>query len=121
MGTVYVYGTNLYIWKEQLSSGEDVWLETQKANTAWGKLLYATALKKSDKYFWYLVDYDNVNREWQYWEKTDNNLHTPIPDTTYELIEQVDINLSKQTLGVWDWTSGGSEKHIEATSKNMEE
>ena len=42
-------------------------------------------------------------------------------DATYEHIEQVDLNLSKQTLGVWDCPTGGSEKHLEVISKKMEE
>ena len=44
-----------------------------------------------------------------------------MPDATFEITEQVDLNLSKHTLGVYDCPAGGSEKHLEVISKKMEE
>ena len=42
-------------------------------------------------------------------------------DTTYELIVQLDLDISKQTLCVWDCPAGHSKTHLEVVSKKMEE
>ena len=65
MGCLYVDDTDLYICKDDLTSGDEVWDETQDAVKLWCELLIATGgAVKAAKSFWYLVDYECIDGVW---------------------------------------------------------
>jgi hypothetical protein len=64
------------------------------------------------KCFWYLLDYECVDREWTYADAITKDLKITNPDGTKSPIKQEKVMESKMTLGIYDSPSGGNECHL---------
>lgn len=121
MGALFVDDTDLYKWGERLMSSEDVWEELQHETTVWGQLLIATGgAFKPEKCFWYMLDYECVDGTWDYTELVPFELVIPLPDGSFQTIQQEDVHQSKKTLGIWDCPAGGNAEHLDVVGKKME-
>ena len=121
IGCLFVDDTDLFIWKDGLMSGREVWLETQDAVRMWASLLCATGgAVKAAKSFWYLLDYDCVDGEWIPMEMVQYDVFVPMPDGSEEKLRQYDIHHSEKTLGVFDSPAGGSAEHLKDVSERVE-
>ena len=66
VGSMFVDDTDLNYWQESLKLGEELFEKIQEETNAWGNLLIATGgCLKLDKCFWYLLNYDCVDRVWE--------------------------------------------------------
>jgi hypothetical protein len=113
MGALFVNDTDLYTWREQIMDPGKLWCQTQIELENWSCLLNATGgALKPEMCFWYLLNYDCVDREWTYTETVAVELRITNPDGTKSPIKQVKVTESKKTLGIYDSLSGGNEGHL---------
>ena len=121
MGDLFVDDCDLFNWLESLLSAEEIWEETQDSILMWGTLLCASGgALKSEKCWWYLLDYEFVDGKWEYVTDVDYELFVPMPDGSYEQITREDVFTSKKTLGVWDCPAGGNAEHLKQMHDKMD-
>ena len=81
--------------------------------TSWSCLHNATGgALKPEKYFWYILDYECIDGEWQYTDRVPQELAITNPDGTTSEIKQEKVASSKKILGVHDSPSGGNSAHL---------
>ena len=68
---------------------------------------------KPKKCFWYLLDYTCKEGEWEYTVHSDFELYVNNPDGSKSSIKQEEIQTSKKTIGIYDYTAGGNQGHLE--------
>ncbi len=113
LGALFVDDTDLYTWKEHIMDPGELWCQTQIELKKWSCLLNATGgVLKPEKCFWYLLDYDCINREWTYADATATELKITNADGTKSPIKQEKVTESKATLGIYDSLSGGNKGHL---------
>ena len=121
IGCLFVDDTDLYIWKDDLKTGREVWEQTQEEVTLWGNLLIATGgAVKVDKSFWYLLDYECIEGQWQPMTMVDYDLRVPTPDGYSDALDQHDVTHSKETLGLQSCPAGGSADQLVSLREKME-
>ena len=122
MGVIYVDDTDLYIMDECVKSSIDIWEDSQGALTAWGKLLIATGgMLKPEKCFYYFVDYEwQDDGSWVYSDMVDWELLVPQSDGSETPIEQLPVDESKKTLGIWTNPAGDCTKQLEIIRGKVE-
>ena len=122
MGVIYVDDTDLYIMDECVKSSIDIWDDSQGALTAWGKLLIATGgMLKPEKCFYYFVDYEwQDDGSWVYSDMVDWELLVPQSDGSETPIEQLPVDESKKTLGIWTNPAGDCTKQLEIIRGKVE-
>ena len=87
----------------------------------WGDLLCCTGgALKPEKCFWYLVDYECKEGEWQYTDMVDWELNVPLPDGSEAAIKQRSVYDCKETLGVWSCPAGTEDKQYKKILGRME-
>jgi hypothetical protein len=123
MGVIYVDDTDLYIMDECVKSSIDIWDDSQGALTAWGKLLIATGgMLKPEKCFYYFVDYEwQDDGSWVYSDMVDWELLVPQSDGSETPIEQLPVDESKKTLGIWTNPAGDCTKTAGDNSRKSRE
>jgi hypothetical protein len=67
---------------------------------------------KTEKCFWYMLDYECKNREWTYVVMVPRELVITNPNGTKSPILQEDVTVSKKTLGIHDSPAGGNASHL---------
>ncbi len=83
MGALFVDNTDLYTWREQIMDPGELWRQTQIELENWSCLLNARGgALRPEKCFWYLLDYDCVDKEWTYAEAVAAELRITNPDGT---------------------------------------
>ena len=115
-GVIFVDDTDLFIMHECSRSGLDIFYEAQDSLTCWGKLLIATGgTLKPEKCFYYMVDYEWLeDGSWQYTEMVDMDLFVPCVDGSEVEIDQLPVDESKKTLGIWTNPAGDCSRQLEA-------
>jgi hypothetical protein len=64
MGALFVNNTDMYMWQENILDPGELWAQTQIKIEQWSCLLKATGgALKSEKCWWYLLDYTCVDGE----------------------------------------------------------
>ena len=113
MGALFVDDTDLYTWRDGLLDPGEVWAQAQVELDNWSSLLNATGgALKADKCFWYLIDYECVDGEWQYADSAPRDMFITRPDGSTSSILQHPPTFSKKTLGIHDSPSGGNSEHL---------
>jgi hypothetical protein len=113
MGTLFVYDTNLYTWRENILDLGDLWCQAQLELEHWSCLLNArVGALKSDKCFWYLLNYVCKDSQWTYAEMVPREMLITNPDGTKSPINQVKVTESQKTLGIHDTPSRGNATHL---------
>jgi hypothetical protein len=124
MGVLYVdYDTDLFILNDFAKSQLDVHAESQSALSAWGKLLISTGgVLKPEKCFYYMVDYDwQADGSWDYCSMDESErLYVPQPDGSAKEIQQLPVNCSKKTLGIWTNPAGDCSKQLEVIHEKVD-
>ena len=122
MGVLYVDDTDLYIMNECVKSSVDIRDDSQGALTAWGKLLIATGgMLKPEKCFYYFVDYEwQDDGSWVYSDMVDWELLVPQSDGSETPIEQLPVDKSKKTLGIWTNPAGDCTKQLKIIRGKVE-
>ena len=114
LGEMYVDDTDLIVMNPSYQSGNDVIRDTQMSVDAWANLLISTGGSLNpDKCYWYMVDYMNINGEWNYAPSTTWELTIPLPDGTRHKITHLDTTHSNKMLGIWSNPAGDDTKHLE--------
>ena len=120
-GVIFVDDTGLFIMHECERSGLDIFYESQDALTSWGKLLIATGgTLKPEKCFYYMVDYEWLaDGSWQYTGMVDSDLYVPCVDGSEVEIEQLPVDKSRKTLGIWTNPAGDCSRQLEAFTARL--
>jgi hypothetical protein len=88
MGALFVDGTDLYTWREDISDPGELWCQAQVDLEHWSCLLNATGgALKPEKRFWYLLDYVCKEGEWKYAEMVTRKMMITNPDNTKSPIQ----------------------------------
>jgi hypothetical protein len=67
MGALFIDDTDLYTWRDRLLNPGELWCQTQVNLHQWSCLLNATGgALKSEKCFWYRLNYRCKDGEWSY-------------------------------------------------------
>ena len=80
IGAMFVDNTDLYFWHwhEPLFNANNLLAQLLLVMLLWGYLLITTGgALKPEKCFWYMLDYECVDRTWQYMEIVDWELLIP--------------------------------------------
>ncbi len=98
-----------------------MWETTQEAISCWGNLFCLTGRAlKPEKSFWYLVDFEWDKGEWKYTQLVDGfELYIPLPDSTKEEIERIDVTVAKKTLGVLLSPSSDYSAHLDVLGQKI--
>ena len=114
---LYVDDVNLFLVHECLRSGLDIFYKLQDALTSWERLLIETGgTLKPEKCFYYMVDYEWLaDGSWKYTEMVDRELFVPCVDGLEVEIEQLPVDMSRKTLGIWKNSAGNCSRQLEAT------
>ena len=115
-GVLYVDDVDLFLMHEHLRSGLNIFYELQDALTSWDRLLIETGRAlKPKKCFNYMVDYAWLaDGSWQYTEMVDRELFVPCIDGSEVEIEQLPVDISRKTLGIWTNPAGNCSHQLEA-------
>ncbi len=101
MDALFVDDTDLYTWREHIMDPKELWRQTQIELEKWSCLLNATrGVLKPKKCFWYLLNYDCVNKEWIYVDAMAMELNITNPDGTKSPIKWEKAKESRATLGI---------------------
>ena len=98
---------------DNIKTRQEIWEETQRALTDWGKILISSGgLIKLEKCFYYLIACVwNKNGYWAYAERNPTDtLCVPQSSGHSTPIEQIPVDVYKLTLGVWTNPSGDCSK-----------
>ena len=118
---MFVGDTDLNVMGDNLRTSKHVYQEMQDSLHMWDNLLLHTGrATKPDKCFWYLVDYECVNGEWQYKPTVDWEMKVPVPDGPDALIKQKDVHACEETLGVWSCPAGSEDKQYKKITDRVE-
>ena len=121
MGNMFVDDTNLDVIGPAWRDSRAIYQEVQESTHMWGDLLCCTGgALKPEKCFWYLVDYECKEGEWQYTDMVDWELNVPLPDGTEAPIKQRSVYDCEETLGVWSCPAGTEDKQYEKILGRME-
>ena len=74
---------------------------------------------KVDKSFWYLLDYEYIEGQWQSLKMVDYDMRMPTPDGYSDVLDQHDVTHSKETLGLQSCPARGSEDQLVVLRKKM--
>ena len=120
MGALFVNDTDLYTWRENIIDPGDLWCQAQLDLEHWSCLLNATGgALKSDKCFWYLLDYVCKDGQWTYAEMVPCEMLITNPDGTKSPINQVKVTESKKTLGIHDLPARGNSTHLASIKEKV--
>ena len=121
MGNMFVDDTNLDVIGPVWRNSRAVYQEVQESTYMWGDLLCCTGgALKPEKCFWYLVDYECKEGEWQYTDMVNWELYVPLPDSSEVTIKQRSVFDCEETLGVWSCPAGTEDKQYEKILGRME-
>jgi hypothetical protein len=113
MGAFFVNDTDTYTWREEILDPGELWMQTQIKIEHWSCLLNATGgALKSEKCWWYLLDYTSEDGEWTYADIVPRYLFITNPNSTKSAIKQEEATASKKTLGIYNTPAGGNEGHL---------
>jgi hypothetical protein len=97
MGYLFVDDTNMYTWRDHILGPGEPWVQTQLKIEHWSCLLNATGgALKSEKCWWYLLDYKCVNGEWTYANIIPTDLFITNLDGTKSPIKQEEVPYPKR-------------------------
>ena len=120
IGAMFVDDTDLYCWVESMKNAEELHDTIQKETTMWGDLLLATGgCLAPDKCFWYMLDYECCEGEWQPRELVDWELMIPVDDGSQRPIFSLSPHESKKVLGVEDCPAGGNADQLRTTKEKV--
>lgn len=119
IGALFVDETDLYVWKEYLRSGAELWPAAQEELAWWGELIITTGGGlKAEKSFSSLLDYECVEGEWQILEHVDlPPLLVPNSDGTWSEINSVSPMDASKTLGTMTSLAGSSAEQLTLSVK----
>ena len=102
-GVLYVDDVDLFPMYECLQSGLEIFYKLQDALTSWGRLLIKMGgALKPEKCFYYIVDYEWLaDGSWQYTEMVVRDLFVQCVDGSEVEIEQLPVDMTRKTLGIW--------------------
>ena len=102
-GVLCVDDVDLFLMHEHSWSGLDIFYKLQDSLTSWGRLLIETGgTLKLEKCFFYMVDYEwHADSSWQYTQMVDREPFVPCVDGFEVEIEQLPVDMSRKTLGIW--------------------
>ena len=114
-GVLYVYDIDLFLMHECLRSGLDIFHKSQDALTSWGRLLIETGgALKPEKWFYYMVDYEWLaDGSWKDTEIVDRDMFVPCVNGSEVEIEQLPVDKSRKTLGIWTNPAGDCSCQLE--------
>ena len=114
LGSMFVDDTDIVVSLPELRDSLAVYNEMQSSMTCWGSLLCSTGgALKPEKCYWYMIDYECVEGEWDYAPMKHFDLSIPLPDDSMVGIQQLDVNEPREMLGVWSCPAGTDDKHLE--------
>ena len=118
---LYVDDVDLFLMYKHSRSGLDIFYKLQYALTSWGRLLIKTGRAlKPEKCFYYMVDYEWLaDGSWQYTEMVDRELFVPCVDGSEVEIEQLPVDMSRKTLGIWTNPAGNCSRQLEAFTTRL--
>lgn len=121
IGCLYVDDTDIYVWDDLLTSSHSVWKRAQAAVDLWARLLMATGgAIKAEKSFWYLLDYEQVDGEWQLIRHHNYPLQVPSPNGPPAILQPRQPDDSERTLGVLHAPCGGNAAHFDMLYRRLE-
>jgi hypothetical protein len=98
MGALFVNDADMYTWRRHILDPGELWAQTQIKIKQCSRLLNATGgALKSEKCWWYLLDYTCKDGEWMYANAVPRDLFIINPDGMKSAIKQEEVTVSKKT------------------------